>query len=57
MLNNTAAQYETSESFFDVLGVFFPSSTGALAGVNMGGDLRDPTSSIPLGTFAAIAVW
>jgi len=39
-----------------LFGIFFPAVTGFTAGVNMSGDLRNPNSSIPRGTMAAIAV-
>ncbi|KAF3856627.1 hypothetical protein F7725_017350 [Dissostichus mawsoni] len=42
-------------SFFTLLvGIYFPSVTGIMAGSNRSGDLRDAQKSIPVGTIAAI---
>ena len=41
-------------SFVLLVGIFFPSCTGIMAGSNRSGDLADPQASIPVGTIMAI---
>ena len=54
MEKNAAPAFTAGQNFFTVFGVFFPSATGVLSGINMSGDLKDPSSNIPAGTLAAL---
>ncbi|XP_058167236.1 solute carrier family 12 member 8 isoform X2 [Anopheles ziemanni] len=52
---NLWSAYSEGTSWFTVFGVFFPTITGILSGINMSGDLRAPSTDIPNGTLAALS--
>ncbi|XP_033750069.1 solute carrier family 12 member 3-like [Pecten maximus] len=51
---NFGPAFRDGNSFFTVFSIFFPAATGILAGANISGDLKNPQSAIPKGTFLAI---
>ncbi|KAL0278950.1 UNVERIFIED_CONTAM: hypothetical protein PYX00_000620 [Menopon gallinae] len=54
LANNVSPDYKGGYNSFTVFGVFFPTITGVMAGINMSGDLRAPSRDIPNGSLAAI---
>lgn len=52
---NMWSNYTDGYTWFTVFGVFFPTVTGVLSGINMSGDLRAPSTDIPNGTLAAFS--
>merc|ERR1719384_2372753 len=55
-VDNLGSGYQDGFDFFGVLAIFFPAVTGIMAGANISGDLRNPSSDIPKGTLSAIGI-
>nr|XP_031528566.1 solute carrier family 12 member 6 [Vicugna pacos] len=53
-LNHEYVLVDITTSFTLLVGIFFPSVTGIMAGSNRSGDLKDAQKSIPIGTILAI---
>ncbi len=53
-MENLSSDYTDGFDFWSTLAIFFPAVTGIMAGANISGDLRTPSSDIPKVTLAAI---
>ncbi|UYV72507.1 SLC12A1 [Cordylochernes scorpioides] len=51
---NFFPDFREGHNFFTIFAIYFPSATGILAGANISGDLADPQTAIPKGTFLSI---
>jgi len=51
---NLHSSYGEDENLWKMFALYFPAVTGIMAGVNMSGDLKNPSRSIPLGTLLAV---
>lgn len=51
---NFGPHFSAGQTFFTVASLFFPSCTGFLAGVNISGELENPSRSVPFGTLSAL---
>jgi amino acid transporter len=47
---------ESGMGFWPLFAIFFPAVTGFTQGISMSGELKDPSGSLPLGTFLAVGV-
>ena len=55
-LRQSWTAFNGGPNFWVLFAIFFPAVTGFTQGVNMSGDLRNATKSIPLGTFLAVGL-
>ncbi|NQV05149.1 amino acid permease [bacterium] len=56
LTNANLSPIEGGLGFWVLFAIMFPAVTGFTQGVSMSGDLRDPSGSLPKGTFAAVGL-
>lgn len=48
--------YRDGMDFISIFSIYFPAATGILAGANISGDLKNPSTAIPKGTMLSIII-
>ena len=55
-VNNWYPGFRNNNDYFSIFAIYFPSIIGTLAGINRSTNLKNPSISVPLGSFFSIII-